>query len=429
MRRLIPVLSAYLASSGSLAAASAAQLVTFAMLARSLGPIEFGLFVQFTAITSIAIQLCGLGASDCLVRRVSRDAGSYREMLGHNLLLTVGSGSFLVVLGLAVLPFWLAVSPDPLVNGSAIALLLVTNIVVVRGILLAESIFLGHTRFADANRAVVGYAVARTAIAAVACYGLGTTTLAQWALWQFLGNAVVLLVYVWWLRGLGRPRFVIVTEEVRLGILFASQFAARALRQNADLFVLGLVAPIAVVGSYGVARRILDSSYLAIDAMNRLIYATFARTSMTGLHEAMPSARRAVVAAFALGCVTAAILFLAAPYLPLIFGREYESLTYFVRALSGVIILVAIWSVAIDLLGASGHQGARAAVINGISLLGAGLVAWATWIAPPQGTILAFYAIEGCTVVAAWFVLVALARRSRAVADRDFASDDRLGPA
>ncbi len=40
-----PMIVSYLLSSGSLAAASLAQLVTFAILARALGPAEFGLFV------------------------------------------------------------------------------------------------------------------------------------------------------------------------------------------------------------------------------------------------------------------------------------------------------------------------------------------------------------------------------------------------
>jgi hypothetical protein len=74
----------YLLSSGSLAAASLAQLVTFAILARALGPAEFGLFVQISAVTAIAVQICGLGASDCLLRRVAREPASYPDLLGHN---------------------------------------------------------------------------------------------------------------------------------------------------------------------------------------------------------------------------------------------------------------------------------------------------------------------------------------------------------
>ena len=71
--RLIGMLLSYSASSASLLIANAAQLVTFAILARSFGAEEFGRYVAFIAITSIAVHLCGLGASECLVRRVPQD--------------------------------------------------------------------------------------------------------------------------------------------------------------------------------------------------------------------------------------------------------------------------------------------------------------------------------------------------------------------
>ncbi|MCE3544051.1 oligosaccharide flippase family protein, partial [Escherichia coli] len=86
--RLLPMIMSYAASSGSLLIANAAQLVTFAILARSFGAVEFGVFVSVTAVTSIAVHLCGLGASECLVRRVARDHAMYPVMMGHNLILT-----------------------------------------------------------------------------------------------------------------------------------------------------------------------------------------------------------------------------------------------------------------------------------------------------------------------------------------------------
>src|ERR1700712_2875429 len=91
-----PMIVSYLLSSGSLATASLAQLATFAILARALGPAEVGLFVQISAVTAIAVQICGLGASDCLLRRVSREPESYPGLLGHNLVLIGLTGIVLV---------------------------------------------------------------------------------------------------------------------------------------------------------------------------------------------------------------------------------------------------------------------------------------------------------------------------------------------
>lgn len=416
LRHAFPAFVGYLLSSGSLAAAALSQLLTFAILARALGPAEFGLFVQVSAVTAIAVQLCGLGASDCLLRRVSREPECYAGLLGHNLLLIAFSGAALVLVGVAGLSAWLRIGAGPSVGAATLALLLLGNVVVVRVILLAETVFLGLGRFHDANRAVVGFALARMATAALACLVCGVSTLAEWALWQCAGNMLCALAGAAWLRPLGRPRFAILREELAPGILFSSQFVMRALRANVDLLVIGLFAPLATVGSYGVARRIVESGYLAIDALNRLLYPRLARESREGLHRALPMARRALVAALVLGAVTGLALVLTAPALPALFGRHYQELSFFVRCLSGTIVLVGAWASAIELLGASGRQDARAWILNGANLLGSVVIAVATWLAAPVGTFIALYLIDGAIVVVAWLVLLRLARRSARLA-------------
>lgn len=419
--RLLPMIMSYAASSGSLLIANAAQLVTFAILARSFGAVEFGVFVSVTAVTSIAVHLCGLGASECLVRRVARDHAMYPVMMGHNLILTLTSGVVLVLLGIAILPFWMKLSPDPVENVIAILLILITNIILVRIILLTEQIFIGHSQFPAANRSVVGFAFARTAAAALACLVFGVTSLVDWAIWQFAAHVLVLIVYMWSLRKLGRPQYRIVREEIRLGILFATPFIFRAIRQNVDLLMLGIMANPEVVGSYGVVRRIVDSSYLSIDAMNRLVYPGLARLSIDGIHNAIGRTKKILLAALGIGIGSALAIFIIAPFLPILFGREYVSLVSFCRILSGTVVFLTIWSVAIDALGAAGYHGPRAAILNTANAVGAGLIAWATWVAPPLGTFVSIYVIEIAIMIAAWLVLLRLARNSRVAAqERSF---------
>ena len=412
LRRAFPALVSYLLSSGSLALGALSQLVTFAILARALGPNEFGLFVQVSAVTAVAVQLCGLGASDCLLRGVSREPCRYAGLLGHNLLLIAATGAALVIVGVAGLSAWLRIGSGPSVGAVTLTLLLFGNVVVVRVILLVETVFLGLGRFHDANRAVIGFALARMAAAALACLVFRVETLAEWALWQCAGNLLYAAIGAAWIRPLGRPRFAILRGELKPGILFSSQFVMRAVRANVDLLVIGLFAPLATVGSYGVARRIVDSGYLAIDALNRLLYPRLARASHDGLHRALPMARRALVAALGLGVITGLALFLLAPALPALFGRQYGELSFFVRCLSGTVILVGAWAAAIDLLGASGRQDVRAWILNGANLLGSILIAVATWLAAPIGTFVALYLIDGAIVAVAWLVLLRLARHS-----------------
>lgn len=412
-RPFLPMVMSYLASGGSLVLGSAAQLLTFAILARWLGVHEFSVFVAITAVANIAVHLCGLGGMECLVRRVARDRAIYPQMLGHNVILTVASGAALVLLGAVVLPFFFTLSPDRVTNVAVITLMLVTNILLVRVIVLTEQIFIAHTDFASANKVVVGFAAARTVAAALACIAFGVTSVASWAVWQFLCHVLVALLCMRAIRGLGAPRYRIVREELPQGLYFSIPFILRALRQNADLLVLSLVTTAEVVASYSVARRMLESSYLSVEALNRLIYPGSARATAAGLHHALHRVRRVLAAAIVISLAAAVTVFVLAPVLPYLFGKDYLSLVGFVRSLCWVVVPLAMWSVAVEALGASGAHAARATVMGLGSIAGAGLAAWASWYAPPMGTFLSFYAIEIAMVVASWSVFLHLVRRDR----------------
>jgi O-antigen/teichoic acid export membrane protein len=412
-RRLVPMALSYAASTGSLVSANLAQLITFAILARSFGAVEFGNYVAFSAVTGIAVQLCGLGGSESLVRRVAQDPKCYPEVLGHNLILIAITGVILVVIGQITMPLLIVLSPDTKTNLISTFLLLVTNVVLVRVVMLAERIYLGFSRFAEANSSVVMFAIARTTTATVACLAFKTDTIVGWAVWQFACHVLVGAYYGAKLVRIGWPKFVILRDEVRLGILFATPFIFRAIRQNADLMVLGLVTSPEIVASYGIARRITDSSYMAIDALNRIVYPGLAAASLNGIHHAMVQTSKVLVAALGLGITAGLMIFLAAPYLHILFGSQYTSLPFFCESLGWCIVFIALWAVAVDALGAAGRHGPRAWVLNLGNALGAVFIAWATWVAPPMGTIIGNYVIEIGIMIAAWIVLLHIVQRSR----------------
>jgi O-antigen/teichoic acid export membrane protein len=82
----------------------------------------------------------------------------------------------------------------------------------------------------------------------------------------------------------------------------------------------------------------------------------------------------------------------------------------FVRILSWAVIIFAISSVVVEIIGASGRHGVRAAILGISSVIGAAVSAVATWYAPPTGTFVAYYVVEAATAVAAWLVLIRLMR-------------------
>jgi O-antigen/teichoic acid export membrane protein len=203
---------------------------------------------------------------------------------------------------------------------------------------------------------------------------------------------------------------------VRNGILFCTPFVLRALRQNIDLLLLTFFTSPEIVASYGVARRIIDSGYLSVEALNRLLYPGSAAATSNGLQHAMQRFRKIGFAALGISVLAVAAIVICADILPLLFGAEYVSLAGFARILAPIIILMAICSTALEALGSSGHQLQRAIVLNSATIIGGIVVALATWGFGITGTFVATYAADIGTTLFAWLVLLRLVAAARASA-------------
>lgn len=404
----------YVASGGSLVLSAAAQLLTFAILARWFGVDQFSLFVTLMAVANIAVHLCGLGAMESLLRRTAQDPSMYPKLLGHNILLTLPSAFAIIFVGSLVLPHYFKVSDDPIANFFLITLMMTTNILLVRVIVLVEQIFIAHEKFIGANATVLSFAIVRTIAAVTACIVFGVATVASFIFWQFAAHVIVALGAMYAIRPYGRPVFSIVPEEVRQGLYFSIPFILRATRQNVDVMVLNIVSTTEIVASYSVARRIVESSYLSIDALNRLVYPGTAKVAVNGIHYAWGRVQKVFWITITIAFSAAVAVFLLAPLLPVIFGEGYTSLVDFTRVLCWVIIPMAVWVVAIEALGASGNQKYRAWIMGGGSIFGAIFIALGTWFYPPTGTIVAYYNVEILTALVAWGLYYYVMKLSRA---------------
>ena len=423
-RRTGPALWLYAGSTASLLASSAAQLVTFAILARGLGVEQFGVLMAVTAITNVAVQLCGVGGSETVVRCVARDPTCYASALGHSLVLLAGSGTILVLLLAASLPHFFALSLDPLVNAAALAVLIITNVVLVRWVVLVEQIYIARWEVTNANAVNVGFAFARTAAAALGCGWFGVSTVVEWAFWHGACHVIVAAACAFSLRRFGAPRWTILRGEVKLGAYFTTPFVFQALRQNADLLVLTALTSPQVVGAFSVARRVVDTSFLAVNALLRVAYPRLAVLAEAGLRETLSLGWKMLAAAVAIAAGMALALYLLAPLLAALFGKDFAVIADYLRVMCWAVVLVAVSAVAAEILGASGRHAIRAAIYNGGSIVGAASVAVLTFALLLPGTFIALYVIETVLAVVFWASLMFLVRNEDGSSD---ALERRIG--
>ncbi len=404
-RQFASHLGSYIGSSGALLASSVTMLLTFALLARHLGHEQFALNATITALTNLGIQVCGLGSQESLVRRVAQEPGFYPDMLGHVHILNLVSGAVLVIAGMIAIPLMFPVSDELPTTLVATALILFTNIILLKIIWLATNSYIAHSRFSVANRIEFLFAALRMIAAVVACLVFNITTVAEWAVWNFAAHAVVAVIALIAIRRLGRPRFRIVREEVPIGIMFASQFFFKAGRSNADILVLSAVAGSEIVGSYSIARRLTEASYMAVEALNRIVYPSYAAAALGGIGAVLGRARQMLVLTTGIGIAAGLFVWIITPWLPLLFGHEYVSLSWMTRALCWAVIPIAISATAFEALGASSLQSVRAKILNVSNIAGAGLVAAAAYYASVSGVIATTYILEILIAILAWRAL------------------------
>ena len=419
IRATLPLLRLYAGSSGVLMAGSAAQLVTFSILARGLGVEQFAIYVSIMAITNFALQLCGLGGSETLVRRVAQEPAIYPDALGHNIILIAATGVVLVTaLGLA-LPLFYHVSPDPAVSAGAILLLVVSNVVLVRWMVVVEQIFIAKLDFPRANLVNIGFALARMAAAGLACFVFGADSVARFAPWQFAAHVAAALACAFAIRRFGAPRWTILREELGQGCWFSTPFIFRALRQSADLTMLSFVAPAAVVASFSVARRIVDTCELVTNALHRIFYPRLVReVARGGMRGLLPLSLRLLGPALGLALVTAVGVYVAIPWAPLIFGKDFGLMVPYARIMCWSFLLMACQEVAAEALGAAARHGVRATIFNAGNVVAAALTALLTYRFATTGTFVALYAAETAIAAAFWIVLFGLVRREARAASK-----------
>lgn len=249
--------TAILAGSGAALASSVALRV---VLARALDPALLGSLLLALSVVSFAGGVASLGLRQASARRVAelRAAGRRRAAAGAGrtaLLLAAGSGALVSLAGVAVLAVPLPLGgklPPPLLAAAAPVALGLAVGTATWGVSQGHDDTRGRALVRDTGGGLLRLACVGAAILG----GGGLVAIAfAWALGSLLaeGAFVGYAVASGWLRR-PRPR----CDRRLLASLppFAGATAVNQSRTWLDMLLLGLLAPLAVVGLYGLAQSV-----------------------------------------------------------------------------------------------------------------------------------------------------------------------------
>lgn len=415
MHTALPLASLYITSSAWLVMGTIAQLLSFIVLARVLGVEQFGQLMAVTAATHLGTHLCGLGAGEGMVRRIARRREDYAAMAGHNIMLIAITGVVLCAAITAGVYWYLPATDDSALSWSVIAAFVVANVILFRWILFTEQVFIAHWQIGRANIVNVGFAFAKAATTLLACLVFHVNTVQEWALWHFGVHGLAATLCAVALIPFGRPKWVIIKDELRLGIHFSTPWFFLTLRNNIDLLVLSIVASPALVGAYSVVKRIVETGTITSNSLNRLLYPKLARAGKDGCHAALTIILNYMLPIIAVGLASAAALYVLAPLLPLLLGDQFDAAVVGIQILAWSLVITAIKEAAFDTLGAGDEHRVRALAYNGGSIAAVFIIALLTYHFAVDGAFLAIYLTKILIGILLWSVLVSVSRRRRAI--------------
>jgi O-antigen/teichoic acid export membrane protein len=395
--------------------AQAARLVVqafyFFLMARSLGPGQYGAFVAVAAAVAIAYPFVGNGSGNLMVKNVARDQRLLPECLGNALFMTLASGLLLSVL---VVPACLVVLP-PAIPASVILLVAASDLLAYRVVDVACLAFqsvegLGWTATLNLFASLLRLG----GIAAVV--SLHRPTVMAWCVAYLATSAMCALGAMHCvLSRLARPAFSGLNRirgELREGLWFSTSLSAQTIYNDVDKTMLSRLATLDAVGVYAAAYRLMEVAFLPIRALLAAAYPSFFRHGEDGISGSFTFARRLVPRPLMYSAAAAACMMLAAPIVPDVLGAEYLHTTEALRWLSLLPLLKTCHYFAADALTGAGHQALRTLVQVVIAafnvLVNLWLIPRYSWRGAAWGSL----ASDGVLAVTLWSCVLLLQTRA-----------------
>ena len=395
--------------------AMAAQAIYFILIGRALGSHEYGAFVGVAALIGVLSQFSSLGMEMILVRDVSRDRASFARTWGHAL--AIAAAGFLLLLAASMLyaHFFLRPALRLLVPWIALADGLLGKL-----IQLTARAFQGAGRLAWTARLTALTNIARALTAALVLawtrtHGIHVTALLWTHVYWISTLAVALFALVLISRQLGLPRFArIHRTDLSEGLSFSLSSSSISLYNDIDKTFLVSLGQTSAAGIYSAAYRVVDAASAPIYAIYAAAAPRFFREGARSVHRARDFSRMTLSRTLPYSIAAAALLALAAPLLPRLFGPSFGGSVSALRWLCLLPVLRSLhyaWGSAIT---ASASQWNRTATQFGAAALNLCLNAlliprW-SW----QGAAAASLLTDGALAAASLLVLARLIRRETA---------------
>lgn len=344
-----------------------ASLARFLLLARLVGPADYGAVAGALGLVLTVGPFAALGADKLVTRDITGSPATPAAAL-TSAVTTVATGATVATVALALLhPVILPQVPLALLLFLAVAELAANGVVAC----CAGSRFaVGEPRAGGITMMMKGLAN----ILSVVVFALtDTRNVVWWATLYAIFTATAAIVgAAWAFVRFGRPVLVGYRPlaRIREGLPYSANVSATIAQNDVDKTLLVRAGYSEEAGLYSVAYRLATMAWLPVFAVLQASYPRFFELGKEGgLSATAAFARRLMRPLAAYAVLAAVVLVVGAPVIPLLVGEEYRGSVPLLMLLSPLALLKVTQYFPSDALTGAGHQPIRTACIIVSTLL------------------------------------------------------------
>jgi O-antigen/teichoic acid export membrane protein len=357
------------------------QAIYFIIIARCLGPGQYGGFIAATALAAVISPYVGLGCGGLLVKNVARDRRLFSEYWGNGLVMTLVSGSALTFLAMAICRLVL----PPSIPMPVIVLLSVSDLIFWKLTELGAWAFQSVERLSGHAQLNALFSLTRLAGIAGLALAVAHPGVMAWSAVYLAGSILAALIALAWVTiSLGKPTLALhrVRGESVEGFYFSVGQSAATIYNDIDKTMVARLATLEAAGVYAAAYRLIDVAFIPVRSLLTATLPGFYRTGAGGLQASMQYGKCMLIKILPYSLFITAATLLCAPLAPHILGRQYAGITEALRWLALLPLLKTLHFFMNDALTGAGRQGTRSLIQVGVAAFN---VLINLWIIPAYG--------------------------------------------
>jgi O-antigen/teichoic acid export membrane protein len=386
------------------------QALYFVIIARVLGPERFGNLSGLLAYLNILTPFAGWGTGNLIVMYVSRNPEVFRKYWGNALITILISGGLLVIVSL-IISNWLFSIQDYLFFT---LLFSITHLLIIPSVDAAGHAFQAFEKLNTTAALFLlnGFMKLVAAIGFVLFpFDMSLNTLAIYYLLANLLTSLVSLTLV--TRRIGYPEIKLsfLVKHFVEGFYFALGVSSKSIYTDMDKTLLLRLDTAVNTGIYTAAYRIISFTIVPLQAITSAGYARFFRAGTSGIKSTLSLSFRIIPMTGLYGVVVGIILYIVAPFFPIILGPEFNASIDALRWLCVVPFIQSFhYLIAVAVTGA-GHQRGRSAIQVTVGVINILLNIWLIPMYSWKGAAIATIASEATLTFCLFIYAFFLARR------------------